>query len=94
MFPINALEWADQDQDGFGDNADSDDDNDGVSDWLDSYPADPTKNTNQVTTPTPNPDTVQPNTDSTGKSGGAMGFLVATLLVLVMGGHRRRLSCS
>lgn len=93
LFPINALEWADQDQDGLGDNADSDDDNDGVSDWLDSYPADPTKNTNQVTTPTPKPDTVQPNTGSNEKSGGAMGSLVAALLVLLMGGRRQRLFC-
>ena len=32
IFPLNASEWSDNDEDGIGDNADPDDDNDGRSD--------------------------------------------------------------
>jgi hypothetical protein len=37
-FPLNANEWADSDKDGFGDNGDSDKDNDGVPDGVDNCP--------------------------------------------------------
>lgn len=39
--PSNPAEWLDTDHDGIGDNADADDDNDGVPDALDIYPLDP-----------------------------------------------------
>ncbi|QOL26875.1 thrombospondin type 3 repeat-containing protein [Thalassotalea sp. LPB0316] len=39
-FPTDRYEWADTDNDGIGNNADSDDDNDGVSDWNDDFPED------------------------------------------------------
>jgi len=42
-FPNNPLEWLDSDNDGLGNNADTDDDNDGVSDDLDGFPLDPSK---------------------------------------------------
>ena len=41
--PLNILEWQDFDQDGIGDNSDSDDDNDGVIDSLDDFPLDATR---------------------------------------------------
>ena len=42
LFPDNPLEWADNDADGIGDNADPDDDNDGMSDvWEERYGLDP-----------------------------------------------------
>ena len=37
-FPLNSLEWVDTDIDGIGNNADLDDDNDGISDLDDLYP--------------------------------------------------------
>lgn len=40
-FPDNSEEWADNDDDGVGDNADEDDDNDGVNDTEDVFPIDP-----------------------------------------------------
>ncbi|MDB2400943.1 thrombospondin type 3 repeat-containing protein [Porticoccaceae bacterium] len=39
-FPLDAAEWLDTDSDGFGNNADTDDDNDGVADELDIFPLD------------------------------------------------------
>ena len=39
-FPTNPNEWADNDNDGIGDNEDTDDDNDGVIDSEDDYPND------------------------------------------------------
>ena len=42
LFPNDPTEWADNDQDGIGDNQDPDDDNDGMSDvWENSYGLDP-----------------------------------------------------
>ena len=42
LFPNDAGEWADNDGDGIGDNADTDDDNDGMSDtWEETYGLDP-----------------------------------------------------
>jgi hypothetical protein len=42
LFPEDAGEWADNDADGIGDNADTDDDNDGMSDtWEETYGLDP-----------------------------------------------------
>jgi len=42
LFPEDAGEWADNDADGIGDNADTDDDNDGMSDiWEENYGLDP-----------------------------------------------------
>ena len=49
-FPSNQSEWRDADGDGTGDNADVDDDNDGVSDALDLLPED--ANWNTAATPT------------------------------------------
>jgi len=40
IFPTDIDEWADNDDDGTGDNADPDDDNDGVMDPIDAYAAD------------------------------------------------------
>lgn len=40
-FPFDATEWVDSDQDAVGDNADLDDDNDGVLDVDDLFPYDP-----------------------------------------------------
>ncbi|MDH5692026.1 MAG: LamG domain-containing protein, partial [Gammaproteobacteria bacterium] len=41
-FPLDPLEWADNDNDGIGDNADTDDDNDGMPDlWEIQYGFDP-----------------------------------------------------
>ena len=40
-FPNDPNEWADNDNDGIGDNADTDDDNDGYSDSSDAFPLDP-----------------------------------------------------
>ena len=37
-FPFNATESVDTDNDGLGNNADTDDDNDGIPDWLDFHP--------------------------------------------------------
>ena len=37
-FPNNPKEWKDSDQDGIGDNKDSDDDNDGYNDTEDLFP--------------------------------------------------------
>ena len=37
-FPLDASEWADNDNDSIGDNADPDDDNDNVTDLLDKFP--------------------------------------------------------
>jgi len=42
-FPLDPSEHVDSDGDGIGDNADNDDDNDGVSDTLDAFPYDPTE---------------------------------------------------
>jgi len=45
LFPNDASEWADNDGDGIGDNADLDDDNDGMSDsWEAAYGLDPLTN--------------------------------------------------
>lgn len=42
VFPANPDEWSDADRDGIGDNADPDDDNDGITDLLEiSYGTDP-----------------------------------------------------
>ncbi|WP_319521194.1 choice-of-anchor U domain-containing protein [uncultured Desulfosarcina sp.] len=42
LFPDDPAEWADNDNDGTGDNADTDDDNDGMSDtWEETYGLDP-----------------------------------------------------
>ncbi|BBO73913.1 hypothetical protein DSCW_13300 [Desulfosarcina widdelii] len=42
LFPNDPAEWADNDGDGIGDNADTDDDNDGMSDtWEENYGLDP-----------------------------------------------------
>ena len=42
LFPEDPAEWADYDADGIGDNADTDDDNDGMSDaWEERYGLDP-----------------------------------------------------
>jgi hypothetical protein len=38
VFPVDAADWLDFDGDGVGDNADTDDDNDGVADELDGFP--------------------------------------------------------
>ena len=38
VFPLDASEWVDTDSDGIGNNADSDDDNDGVTDANDAFP--------------------------------------------------------
>ncbi len=40
QFPLDAGEWQDTDGDGIGNNADPDDDNDGVEDALDAFPLD------------------------------------------------------
>jgi hypothetical protein len=40
LYPFNPLEWANYDGDGRGDNADPDDDNDGVPDETDAFPFD------------------------------------------------------
>lgn len=40
VFPFDGLEWADNDEDTIGNNADPDDDNDGVPDVFDSFPLD------------------------------------------------------
>ncbi|MFM1804175.1 MAG: hypothetical protein RL136_1054 [Planctomycetota bacterium] len=40
-FPNNVTEWRDFDGDGIGDNADMDDDNDGIPDIIDPFPFDP-----------------------------------------------------
>jgi hypothetical protein len=39
-FPLDPKEWEDTDGDGIGDNADTDDDNDGILDTLDPFPKD------------------------------------------------------
>ena len=39
-FPLDGTETIDSDEDGIGDNSDSDDDNDGVLDSDDAYPLD------------------------------------------------------
>ena len=41
VFPNNPNEWADADGDGIGDRSDPDDDNDGVADFYDAFPLDP-----------------------------------------------------
>ena len=40
-FPLDPLEWLDTDNDGVGNNADTDDDGDGVEDASDAFPLDP-----------------------------------------------------
>lgn len=45
LFPTDSNEWIDSDDDGIGDNADSDDDNDGVIDTLDHFPFDSSEDT-------------------------------------------------
>ena len=40
-FPLDPLEWLDTDNDGVGNNADTDDDGDGVEDASDTFPLDP-----------------------------------------------------
>jgi hypothetical protein len=47
-YPLDATEWEDSDNDQIGDVADLDDDNDGVTDWLDSYPNDASRSENSV----------------------------------------------
>ncbi|WKE64568.1 Ig-like domain-containing protein [Gallaecimonas kandeliae] len=47
-FPLDIKESADTDGDGIGNNADTDDDNDGIPDAQDSAPLDPTKGDNQA----------------------------------------------
>ncbi|WP_394173759.1 peptidylprolyl isomerase [Thalassotalea litorea] len=42
-FPEDETEWLDSDNDGIGNNADTDDDNDGVADVDDDFPLDPSK---------------------------------------------------
>ena len=37
-FPLDPLEWLDTDNDGVGNNADTDDDGDGVEDASDTFP--------------------------------------------------------
>jgi hypothetical protein len=43
LFPLNSAEWLDTDNDGIGNNADVDDDNDGVADINDPFPLDKTE---------------------------------------------------
>ena len=50
LFPLNSSEWADYDSDGIGDNADSDDDDDGVLDEEDAFPLDSSETS--IRTPT------------------------------------------
>ena len=45
MFPLDSTEWLDSDGDGVGDNADTDDDNDGVPDLSDDFPNDANETT-------------------------------------------------
>jgi hypothetical protein len=42
-FPLDASEWLDTDRDGWGNNADEDDDGDGVADISDAFPLDATE---------------------------------------------------
>ncbi len=42
-FPLDASDWADNDLDGIGNNADPDDDNDGWNDVVDAFPLDPSQ---------------------------------------------------
>ena len=42
-FPLDPLEWLDTDNDGVGNNADTDDDGDGVEDTSDAFPLDATE---------------------------------------------------
>jgi len=44
-FPTDNFEWLDSDNDGIGNNADTDDDNDGVNDWEDEFPLDASEST-------------------------------------------------
>ncbi|MFV2055463.1 MAG: thrombospondin type 3 repeat-containing protein [Thiohalomonadales bacterium] len=43
-FPSDSTEWRDTDNDGIGDNLDTDDDGDGFADDVDAFPLDPTRN--------------------------------------------------
>ena len=43
QFPLDITEWEDSDNDGIGNNGDTDDDNDGVLDTVDLFPLDPTE---------------------------------------------------
>ncbi len=47
-FPLDSTESSDNDGDGVGDNADTDDDNDGLPDVDDWYSLDPDENTNGI----------------------------------------------
>ena len=49
-FPDDPSEWIDTDGDGFGDNVDSDDDNDIVLDADDAFPLTPLSGLTQMTT--------------------------------------------
>ncbi len=42
-FPLNGAEWLDTDNDGIGNNADTDDDGDSVIDTQDAFPLDSTE---------------------------------------------------
>ena len=79
-FPLDPKETLDTDRDGIGNNADPDDDNDGVPDVSDQYPLDASRSSDPVTPPA-----------SSGGSGGAgLGWFMLGLPLLAW--RRRRVN--
>lgn len=66
-FPEDASEYLDTDGDGIGNNADSDDDGDGVADANDAYPLDPTRSEQE---------------SSSSSGGGSFAWLTALLVAM------------
>ncbi len=78
-FPLDKAESVDTDKDGIGNNADPDDDNDGVADNNDKYPLDATRSSD----PTP-----KSQDNSKGGGAGVGGLLM--LLAFVAWQRRKR----
>ena len=81
-FPLDASESVDTDLDGIGNNADTDDDNDGVADANDAFPLDASRSSSANS---------GSNSDSGGSGGGSLSWPVMMLAALTYWRRRQTL---
>tara|TARA_Y100000296_G_C5176920_1_gene260631 strand:+ start:62 stop:349 length:288 start_codon:yes stop_codon:yes gene_type:complete len=80
-FPLDPTESVDTDNDGLGNNADTDDDNDGVLDRNDAYPLDATRSSIAIA-----------KEKSSSGSGGSLGYFNLILLLSCFRKYYKKLS--